>query len=328
MSNIISVQNLTREFSIRTNKNIVTGVFRPNHRQKVAVSNVSFEITKGEAVAFLGPNGAGKTTTTKILTGLVYPTSGNVEVLGYRPQDRKHEYLKQIGLVMGNKAGLNWDLSALQSFDLLRRIYEIDRKVYDKRINELTKMLKVDHVLDTQIRKLSLGERMKLELIGAILHDPEVIFLDEPTIGLDVTSKRIVRDFLKYVHSLGKTLILTSHDMDDISGVCSRALIINSGAIVYDGSMSSLVDNYDSSRVVKFELAEPLDKQTKVKIAKLGSIKTLSEVSYEISLDKSLVGKCVGLLSGSSVLRDLIIESIPLEKVIEDVFNRSGAVVQ
>jgi ABC-2 type transport system ATP-binding protein len=328
MSNIISVQNLTREFSIRTNKNIVTGVFRPNHRQKVAVSNVSFEITKGEAVAFLGPNGAGKTTTTKILTGLVYPTSGNVEVLGYRPQDRKHEYLKQIGLVMGNKAGLNWDLSALQSFDLLRRIYEIDSKVYDKRIHELTKMLKVDHVLDTQIRKLSLGERMKLELIGAILHDPEVIFLDEPTIGLDVTSKRIVRDFLKYVHSLGKTLILTSHDMDDISGVCSRALIINSGAIVYDGSMSSLVDNYDSSRVVKFVLAEPLDEQTKSKIAKLGSIKTLSEVSYEISLDKSLVGKCVEQLSSASELRDLIIESIPLEKVIEDVFNRSGPVVQ
>jgi ABC-2 type transport system ATP-binding protein len=323
MKHIISVQNLTRVFDIRTNKNLITGIFRPNYRQKIAVNNVSFNIAKGEAVAFLGPNGAGKTTTTKILTGLVYPSSGNVEVLGYKPQDRDHKFLKNIGLVMGNKAGLNWDLTALQSFDLLRRIYEIDSKAYAKRVAELTKKLKVDHVLETQVRKLSLGERMKLELIGAILHDPEVLFLDEPTIGLDVTSKRIVREFLKYIHSQGKTLILTSHDMDDISGVCERALIINRGEIVYDGSMGDLVDNYDSTRVIKFELADTLSVGAKKKMESLGKLSKLSDVSYAISLDKALVGKCVEILSTGEELKDLIIDSIPLEKVIEDVFNRT-----
>lgn len=253
MENIITVKNLTKKFKIRQNKHLIKGIWNPDYKYVHAVNNVSFEIKKGEAVAFLGPNGAGKTTTTKMMTGLIYPSEGSVEVLNYIPSDRKKEYLSRIGLVMGNKSGMNWDLTANQSFRLLKQIYKLEEKEFTKWLNTLTELLDVKRLLDSQIRRLSLGERMKMELIGAIIHKPEVLFLDEPTIGLDITAKKNIRRFLKDIQkSSNITLILTSHDMDDIEQVCERVIVINKGEKVYDDALANLTNQYKQSRFVKF----------------------------------------------------------------------------
>ena len=206
-------------------------------------------------MAFLGPNGAGKTTTTKMLTGLIYPTSGNIEVLGYTPAERKKDFLMQIGLVMGNKSGLSWDLTAEQSLDFIKKIYCIEEKAFNNTLDKLTELLNVKEHLKKQLRKLSLGERMKIELISAILHKPKVLFLDEPTIGLDITSKKNIRNFLREIQTGSKiTLILTSHDMDDVEKVCDRVLVINKGYKVYDDHLEKLVEEYSRKKYIKFFL--------------------------------------------------------------------------
>lgn len=246
---IIKVSNLTKTYKTRTEKNILKALFSPKFKYFTAVENVSFEIQKGECVAFLGPNGAGKTTTTKMLTGLIYPTNGQVEVLGYKPQDRNYDFLRKIGLVMGNKAGLNWDLTPDQSFELLAEIYNIDKATLNERLSDLFEVLfqdktKLEKLQKTQIRKLSLGERMKMELISSILHKPEVLILDEPTIGLDITSKKNIREFIRKLNKETETtVILTSHDMDDIEKVCDRVMVINNGKIVYDGQIEKLKES-------------------------------------------------------------------------------------
>lgn len=317
---IISAEGLTKQFRLRGNKNIVTGVFRPEWKHVTAVESVGFTIKKGESVAFLGPNGAGKTTTTKMLTGLIQPTTGNLQVLGYTPFDRNYDFLKRIGLVMGNKAGLNWDLSAHQSYELLQKIYDIPNSGFKARVKELTDLLEVSHVLDAQVRKLSLGERMKLELIGAILHDPEVLFLDEPTIGLDISSKRNVRNFLKYLHDQGKTLLLTSHDMDDISEVCDRALVINHGKIIYDDSMLKLNHQYSNIRYARLEFAD----QTPPKdfVSKYSQQVEAKENVLIISADKAEIMKSIAKISDKYPILDIAIEKVPLEQVIEDLYRK------
>src|SRR3989344_1288799 len=211
---IIEVNNLKKVFKVKKPSSVLRDIFYPKHKTVVAVDGISFKVSEGESVAVLGPNGAGKTTTMKMLTGLIYPTSGGISVLGHFPFDRKREFLKRIGLVMGNKTALEWDLTSLQNFGLLKRIYEIEEVKYRQKVKDLTEMLSVSELLDTQVRKLSLGERMKMELIGSILHDPEVLFLDEPTIGLDIISKQKVREFLREIQNNSDiTILLTSHDM-------------------------------------------------------------------------------------------------------------------
>lgn len=317
---IIRVRNLNKQFRIRGNRKLISGLFRPDWRYKEAVNQVSFTIKRGEAVAFLGPNGAGKTTTTKMLTGLVYPTTGKIKVLGYIPFERSNDFLKKIGLVMGNKAGLNWDLSAMQSYELLKKIYDIPEDDFLSRIDELTKLLNVEHVLETQVRKLSLGERMKLELIGAILHDPEILFLDEPTIGLDIASKKSVREFLRYLHEQGKTLLLTSHDMDDIVNVCDRALVINNGRIIYDDSMKSLSHQYSHTRYAKLEFAGEVPGLDYV--SNFGEVVSFKGNILVIGADKSEVMTVASKISKDYPIQDVTIEQVPLEIVIGDLFAR------
>lgn len=317
---IISVNNLEKTYRIRGNKKIISGLFKPDWQYKYAVERISFTIDKGEAVAFLGPNGAGKTTTTKMLTGLIFPTGGDITVLGYTPFDRDYAFLRRIGLVMGNRAGLNWDLSARQSFDLLRRIYDIPEEKAVRRVNELTAMLTVQDVLDTQVRRLSLGERMKLELIGAILHDPDILFLDEPTIGLDITSKNTVRDFLRHLHKKeGKTLLLTSHDMDDIAGVCERVVVINHGRIMYDDTMQSLNRQYANIRYARMEFAKKIpDRQY---LQKLGKLVSLTDSAAVLGVSKSNVMKTASRISETYPLQDITIEQVPLEVIISDLYS-------
>jgi ABC-2 type transport system ATP-binding protein len=318
----IEVKNLTRTFRRRSNPSAWKALFRPMWKTKNAVNDLSFSVERGESVAFLGPNGAGKTTTTKILTGLVYPSTGGVSVAGHIPQDRDTVFLRKIGLVMGNKSGLNWDLSARQSFDLLYRIYGVEDERNRRRVDALCDMLDVGHVFDTQIRRLSLGERMKLELIGSLIHDPEILFLDEPTIGLDVVSKRKIREFLKDVHKSGKTLVLTSHDMDDISAVCERAVIINYGKLVFDGPMKQLMESYDVSRMLRIVTSNPLSEEQRSLMNSLGTIHETSDLEFELVVDKSMLAKAMSTVTDKLDVADVEIAGIPLESVIEDIFTR------
>lgn len=317
----IHVETLRKTYRSRGNKKVLSGLFRPDWQYKHAVENVSFDIAKGESVAFLGPNGAGKTTTTKMLTGLIYPSGGELSVLSYTPFDRNYTFLKKIGLVMGNRAGLNWDLSAKQSFELLQKIYDIPPKIFAARVSELTTMLHVDHVLDTQVRRLSLGERMKLELIGAILHNPEILFLDEPTIGLDIASKNSVREFLRYLHKQGKTLLLTSHDMDDIAEVCDRVIVINHGVIMYDNSMNSLNKQYTDIRYVRMEFADKTP--SRGVLEKHGKVVSLNDGVVVIGVDKSRTMRMATAISEQFEVQDITIEQVPLEVIINDLYSRS-----
>lgn len=257
IDNIIEIKNISKIYKTRTENNLIKAIFDPKLKFNKAVDNISFSIKPGECVAFLGPNGAGKTTTTKMMTGLIYPTEGVVQVLGYKPQDRDKNFLNRIGLVMGNKSGMAWDLTVNNSMELSSVIYglplinlnNIDNPIsdYEKYISELVLSLfptNLERLWNTQVRKLSLGERMKFELINSILHKPDVLFLDEPTIGLDITSKKNIRQFIRKLNIETKTtIILTSHDMDDIENICDRVIVITSGKISYDGSISDLKNN-------------------------------------------------------------------------------------
>lgn len=243
--NVIQVKNLSKEYKIHEKneglKGSVQGLFHRKFRIVQAVKNVSFEIKAGEMVGLIGPNGAGKTTTMKMLSGLLHPTGGEAKVLGFTPWLRKNEYLQRIGFVMGQRNQLWWDIPAYDSFVLNRDIYQIPDKEFRERVGKLAEMLNVVHLLKVPVRNLSLGERMKMEIISALLHSPEVVYLDEPTIGLDIVSQKALRRFLAEFNKMyGTTMILTSHYLEDIISLCKRIIVINSGEIVYDDSLHKL----------------------------------------------------------------------------------------
>jgi ABC-2 type transport system ATP-binding protein len=316
---ILQASHLSKSFKIRGNRNIVTGLWRPEWQAKLAVDDISFVIETGESVAFLGPNGAGKTTTTKMMSGLIAPTSGEIRVLNYDPFQRNPNFLRQIGLVMGNKAGLNWDLTAKQSFWLLQNIYEVSQSRFDQRVAELTDMLEVKDLLNVQVRRLSLGERMKLELIGAILHQPKVLFLDEPTIGLDVIAKKNIRLFLRKIQQEDAiTLVLTSHDMDDVEQVCDRVLVINHGRKIYDDKLDVLLGHYKSQRYVRFTF----DKAPS--LADLAHFGEILKSDNELVLLQIPATKMVGAVSEIAsryAVLDMRVESVPLDEIIEELFK-------
>ncbi len=321
MTSIVKVTELTKKFPSQKSRKLSDRLRLKNKTYKLAVDSISFDIERGESVAFLGPNGAGKTTTTKMLTGLIKPTSGAVSVLGYAPFDKKAEFLKNIGLVMGNKAGLNWDLSAKQSFELQQKIYNIQLESFNATLNSLAELMKVGEILDKQVRKLSLGERMKLELIGAILHNPPILFLDEPTIGLDITAKKNIRLFLKELNRQGKTLILTSHDMDDIASVCHRAIIINQGKLIFDGSMDSLKSKYSNQRYLKLSFIKTMPSAEE--ISKFGEVIKLRDNQLVINVDKSKTMEVATNISKKHPVNDIVIEQVALEEIIADIFEKS-----
>jgi ABC-2 type transport system ATP-binding protein len=237
---MIKVDNLYKIYSYKKKEAGLKGSlknFVSNKRQeKIAVDKISFQIDDGEIVGFLGPNGAGKTTTLKMLSGIMFPTDGQAEVLGYVPWEGKNEFKRNISIVLGQKNQLWWDLPANESLYLNKCIYDISDKDYNKTLDELSELLEVKELLDVQVRNLSLGERMKMELLAALLHKPKVIFLDEPTIGLDMIAQKNIRDFLKYYNKQEKiTIMLTSHYLEDIEALCQRTIVINNGSLVYDG---------------------------------------------------------------------------------------------
>lgn len=315
---VVKIENLTKEYTTKVKSGFWRDTFFPKHKMISAVENISFSINKGESVALLGPNGAGKTTTMKVLSGLLYPTSGKVDVLGYFPFDRKRDFLKRIGLVMGNKSGLSWDLTPSQNFELFEKIYRISEDDFRARITDLTKMLGVEKLMDTQVRKLSLGERMKFELIGSILHSPEILFLDEPTIGLDIISKQKIRAFLREIQNKYQvTLLLTSHDMDDVEKVSDRVIVINHGKIIFDNSMSELLHKYKTKKYLTLILTEDIDVR---EIEKYGKIIEKKPLSYTIEVSSSDQSRIIAEITEKLPIDDIDIVHVPLEEIIADMF--------
>lgn len=278
---MIRTENLRKVFRVHEKApglmGSVRSLFAREWIEKEALKGVSLEIASGELVGLIGANGAGKTTLVKILTGIIHPTSGTASVLGYTPWHRKNDYRRQISLIMGQKAQLWWDLPAADCFLLLREIYEIPTRNFDQRLAFLAETLDVNHLLNIQVRRLSLGERMKMELIAALLHEPRVVYLDEPTIGLDLTAQRAIRNFiLDYRQSHQPAMILTSHYMEDIERLCKRIVIIRQGEIVYDGSLKRVIEEYATQKLLTLHL----------------SPHQLGEKDYEeVVLDDGLLGR-------------------------------------
>lgn len=321
---IIEVRGLSRKFEYSHKnpglKNSIKNLFKKEKLFKDAVKNIDFKINEGEFIGFVGPNGAGKTTTLKMLSGILTPSSGEIDVMGYIPMERKNEYKMKFALVMGQKSQLWWDLPAMESFILLQKIYEIDETKFKERLDELVGLLDVKDVIHKQVRKLSLGERMKCELIAALLHDPKIIFLDEPTIGLDVVAQKNIRDFLKKYNKEKKvTIILTSHYMDDIAELCQRIIVINSGKIIYDGEMDKLVKRHAPHKMVTVFFDEEVEKSDLDKFGELYEFKKLKAV---IKVPREKVKEsAIQILSSELPVKDVEIGEEDVDGVIRNIFT-------
>lgn len=320
---IVLSENLSKVYPVAVKEPGIKGTllhfFRRTYRAIEAVKQVSFQIEPGEVVGFLGANGAGKTTTLKMLTGLIHPTDGRVKVAGHNPFQRKTEFLQQITLVMGQKQQLIWDLPALDSFKINAAIYELSNQEYRKRVGELTEMLSLQGKLNQPVRKLSLGERMKAELLAALLHQPKVLFLDEPTLGLDVNAQVSVREFLReYNQRYGATILLTSHYMADITALCQRVMVIHQGQLVYDGSLDRLVDNFAPYREVQVELARPVPES---KLLLYGEIKAVEGQSIRFCIQRETLTRTVAKILAELEVLDLTVTDPPVEEVIGRVFS-------
>lgn len=323
MDKAIIVDHLVKNFEVNVKEPGLTGAIRslikPLKKAVHALRGVSFSIQTGELVGFIGPNGAGKTTTLKTLSGLLFPTSGFVEVLEHDPWERKPEFLKQISLVMGQKNQLWWDLPAIETFELNKAIYEIPTREYEENLNELTTLLEIKKHVNTPVRKLSLGQRMRMELIASLLHKPKVLFLDEPTIGLDVVAQQKVRDFIyEYNKKYQATIILTSHNMDDLINLARRVIVIDEGKILFDGALEELVSRYAKEKIIKATLSS----EDNIKdLDKIGKIKKLAFPEVVISVPRSATAVAAAELLQNFAIDDLTIEEVPIEDVIRKVFK-------
>lgn len=319
----ISVNHLTKTYQVHEKDPGISGsiksLFHRKYKEVEAVNDISFAIEQGELVGFIGPNGAGKTTTLKCLSGLLYPTSGDVSVLGFQPWQRQPEYQKQFALVMGQKNQLWWDLPAQETFLLNKAIYEIPEDQYKKTLKKLIDLLDIGKVLKVQVRKLSLGERMKCELVAALLHNPKVLFLDEPTIGLDVVMQKVMRDFIKaYNQEFHATIILTSHYMDDVKELCRRIIIIDQGKIYYDGTLAQVIDKYAQNKILTITLG---DQVTKNQLAAYGQVKEFHFPQAKLVVPRKKAAHTASELFNHFQIEDITIEEPSIEAIIRQVFN-------
>ncbi|EKE13404.1 MAG: hypothetical protein ACD_13C00021G0006 [uncultured bacterium] len=323
MDRAIIVDGLVKDFEVTEREPGLTGAFKslisPKKKIVNALKGVSFSIQPGELVGFIGPNGAGKTTTLKTLSGLLYPTAGFVEVLEFDPWKRNPEFLKQISLVMGQKNQLWWDLPAIETFELNRAIYDIPTRSYNENLKELTELLDVEKLLNTPVRKLSLGQRMRMELVAALIHKPKVLFLDEPTIGLDIIAQQKVRDFIyDYNRKYNATVLLTSHNMGDLINLARRVIIINDGKILYDGAFEDLIMQYAKEKIIKATLS---NENNISNLEKIGKIKKLSFPEVVLSVPRSAAAVAASELLQNFPVDDLTIEEIPIEEIIRKAFK-------
>ncbi len=319
---IIAVNNLSKVYPVAIKqpglKGTLNHFFKRTYREIKAVNDVSFYIQSGEVVGFLGANGAGKTTTLKMLTGLIHPSSGEVKVANYIPFERQPKFLEKISLVMGQKQQLLWDLPALDSLKINAAIYKIPEKIFQQRLNELSEMLSLQSKLTQPVRKLSLGERMKAELLAALLHHPPVLFLDEPTLGLDVNAQVAVRKFLQqYNQRYDATIILTSHYMADITALCDRVLLIHQGSLIYDGSLNGLLERFAPCRQVTVELSQPVPSD---KLAHYGDIEAIEGQQVKFFVSREDMTATVSRILAQLPVADLSVNDPPIEEVIGRLF--------
>lgn len=320
---IIQVSNLVKNYETFKKKEglkaSVKDFFKREKIIKQAVKSISFEIQEGEFVGFLGSNGAGKTTTLKMLTGILTPTAGEASVLGHTPWKREMEFKKQFALVMGQKGQLWWDLPPMDSYELFRRMYEIPEAEFKKNLNFLTDLLDISDVITVQTRKLSLGQRMKAELIGALLHNPKVLFLDEPTIGLDVVSQKAIRDFLQaYNRETKATIILTSHYMEDIRRLCERVMIIDHGSLIYDGPYKELVHKFATNKTIEMSFTE---KVLKKDLKRYGEVTDYESTRAKLSIPRENATKTLNKLLNKLPVDDIAVHERSMEDVVGDIFT-------
>ncbi|MDF1660845.1 MAG: ATP-binding cassette domain-containing protein [Planctomycetota bacterium] len=323
---MIEVKGLSKHFNVPIKVSGLSATikhfFNRQYRRVDAVKALDFSIKEGEFVGFLGANGAGKTTTLKMLTGLIHPSGGSVNINGHTPFDRKKEFLQDITLVMGQKQQLIWDLPAMDSLRINAAVYEISKGDFDERIEELASMLELKDKLTSPVRKLSLGERMKAEFMAALLHRPRLLFLDEPTLGLDINAQSAVRRFLKdYNTRHNATVILTSHYMADITTLCERVLIIHEGGLVHDGVLSELIENFAPFRQVKVELGSDVDKET---LSKYGEVESLNGAEARLTVRRDELTEVVSKLLSEQNVLDLTVTDPPIEEIIGRVFQKGS----
>src|SRR6202030_367837 len=299
----------------------IKGLVRRRYDETRAADAVSFQIEEGEFVGFLGPNGAGKTTVLKMLAGLLVPTSGTARVLGYTPWERKAQFKRQFSLVLGQKNSLWWDLPARESLELNRAIYEIDHNRSHRVVDELVDLLDVRDKLNVMVRELSLGKRMKMELIAALIHDPKVLFLDEPTIGLDVISQKKVRDFLRFYSEENRiSTVLTSHYMQDIEELCRRVIIIDRGQVFFDGELDEIIENFAGYKLLRFTF-----EKTPSCSFETGDVIERTETSVKLKVPRNKVTEACRVILSNCLVHDFSVEEEPIEEIIRQVFHEHAA---
>ncbi len=317
---VVHVSELTKIFRVPEReaglRAAAKSLVRRKWREVRAVDAISFEIGPGEIVGFLGPNGAGKTTTLKMLSGLLYPSSGEARVLGHIPSRREKDYLRQITLVMGNRNQLQWDLPAVDSFELNRAIYRLRHEDFVAMRDEMIELLDIGDLIHKPVRNLSLGERMKVEVVGSLLHRPRVLFLDEPTIGLDITMQKRIRTFIaEYNRRHGASVLLTSHYMADVVALCKRVIVIHHGHILFDGNLSELSDRFAAYKTIDVDLADG-----SATLEEYGDVLERAGDRVKLRVPKADTPRIAARLLSEQQIADLTIEDPPIEDVIELVF--------
>ncbi|MFN5290430.1 MAG: ATP-binding cassette domain-containing protein [Planctomycetia bacterium] len=318
----IETRNLSKTFQVLEKKSgllaSVSGLFSRKYKSISAVEDISFSVEEGEIVGFLGPNGAGKTTTLKMLSGLLYPSAGIARVMGYVPWERSVEFRKSFSLVMGQKNQLWWDLPAADSFELHKEIYALDEQEFRKTIHELTNLFDVERLMFKPVRELSLGERMKFELIASLLHKPRLLLLDEPTIGLDVVAQSAIhRCLAEYNRSRKTTILLTSHYMRDVESLCSRILVISGGKLIYGGDIKGLKERFNTNKILKIQFLNQVPETMKLDLP--GAL--IKDGVLVCNVRKEDVPRVMGMVAQCEDVVDIVIEEPPLEEVIEKLFQ-------
>ena len=330
MKKVLRVSELSKTFRVpKKAPGIVASIRSLLRREMVskrAVREVSFDVEEGEIVGLVGANGAGKTTLVKMLAGIIHPSAGDAEVLGYRPWERDNRLRRQLSLIMGQKAQLWWDLPAADCFLLLREIYQIPKAQYDETLAWLTEVLDVREQLEIQIRRLSLGERMKMELVAALLHSPKVVYLDEPTIGLDLTAQKSVRSFLlEYRAQRQPAMLLTSHYMEDIEQLCERLMILRGGRLVYDGPLCDVVERFATHKVLRARLHAGSDRLPAETVEKMGEIIAYDDESLRLRVRRDAVAEVAATVLARLRVADLVIEETDIGTIIENLLGTRRA---
>ena len=324
---MIEVRDLRKFYEVHRRepgmKAAVRSLFRRATTTVKAVDGVTFDVAPGERVGFLGPNGAGKTTTLKVLSGLLHPSGGEARVDGHVPRRRETEFLKKITLVMGQKQQLLWDLPPAETLELNRAVFDVPRALFRERVRELSELLELGGLLTKPTRQLSLGERMKCELAAALIHGPKVLFLDEPTIGLDVSMQATIRTFIRHYNERnGATILLTSHYMDDVAALCPRVVVIDKGTLSYDGRLDELVRRVRPEKRLVLHLERPVERAD---LASLGNVVSLGPAEAVLQVHQDAVSATVTRALASLPVTDLTVENAPLEEVMSELFSRSRA---